>query len=128
MDILSRREIHHSIRAPPARPYRFFDFLFYRRAHGGVADVGIYLHQKIPADDHRLTFGVVDVRGDDRSALGNFPADKLRRYIIAWRIRTKIFSGMLSDAFLELVDPLVLADSDVFHFRSNDAFARIVKL
>ena len=35
----------------------FFDFLFDARSNGAVADIGIDLHQKIAADNHRLASG-----------------------------------------------------------------------
>ena len=45
------------------RPAHLFDFFVNRRSDGGVADVGIDLHQEVAADDHRLGLGMIDVAG-----------------------------------------------------------------
>ena len=45
---------------------------------GGVADVGVDLHEEVAADDHRLAFGMIDVRGNDRAAASDFVAYEFR--------------------------------------------------
>ena len=47
--------------------------------HGGVADVGVDLHQEVAADDHRLELEVVDVGGNDGAAARDLVADELGR-------------------------------------------------
>jgi len=53
-----------------------------RGGDGAVADVGVDLHEEVAADDHRLKLRVVDVRGDDGAARGDFGADELRRDLL----------------------------------------------
>ena len=48
--------------------------------HGGVADIGVDLGEEVPADDHRLGFGVIDVGGDDGAAARDLAAHELRRH------------------------------------------------
>ena len=50
-----------------------------RGGDGGVADVGVDLHQEVAADDDRLEFRVVDVGGNDGAAGGDLGADEFRR-------------------------------------------------
>ena len=69
-------QIHHRVGAPFRRPTHLFDFFFDGRRHGAVADVRVDLHQEITADDHRLGFGMIDVRGNDGAAAGDFAPDK----------------------------------------------------
>ena len=46
---------------------------------GGVADIGVDLHQEIAADDHRLEFAVIDVARNDRAAARDLVAHEFRR-------------------------------------------------
>ena len=70
--------------------------------HGGVADVGVDLHQEVAADDHRLELEVVDVGGNDRAAARDLVADELGRQPFAHR--------------------------DELHLRRDLALARVVQL
>ena len=79
VDVLAGGEIHDSVRAPLGGPAHFFDLFLDAGGDGAVADVGVDLDEEVPADDHRLELGVIDVRGDDGAAGGHFIADKLRR-------------------------------------------------
>ncbi len=102
VDVSTRREIHHRVRAPERGPSQLVDFLLDRRADGGVPDVRVDLHGEVPADDHRLELGVVDVRGDDGAPPRNLRADELG------------------------IEPL--ADRDELHLRRHDSAARVVEL
>jgi hypothetical protein len=77
VDVLAGGEVHDGVRAPLGGPAHFFDLFLDARGDGAVADVGVDLHEEVPADDHRLELGVVDVRGDDGAAGGDFAADEL---------------------------------------------------
>ena len=78
VDVLAGRQVHHRVGAPQRRPAQLLDFFFDRRRDGGVADVGVDLHQEVAADDHRLELRVIDVGGNDRSAARDFVADEIR--------------------------------------------------
>ena len=69
---------------------------------GGVADVGVDLHQEVAADDHRLELEVVDVGRDDGAAARDLVADELGRQ--------------------------PFADRDELHLRRDLALARVVQL
>src|SRR4051794_26677569 len=79
MDVLTGRKIHHRVSSPARRPSHLFDFFFDRRSHSRIADVGIYLHEEIAADDHWLALRVIDIRGNDRASARNFIAHELGR-------------------------------------------------
>ncbi len=68
VDVAAGREVHDRIGAPSRRPGHLLDLLLDRRAHGGVADVGVDLHEEVASDDHRLGLGVIDVGRQDRAA------------------------------------------------------------
>src|ERR1019366_652175 len=77
VDVLAGGQIHDGVRAPLGGPAHLFDFLLDARRDGGVADVGVDLHEEVAANDHRFGLGVVDVGGDDGAAGGDFGADEL---------------------------------------------------
>ena len=79
MDVAAGRQIHDRVGAPADRPHHLLHLFLHRGGNGGVADVGVDLHQEVSADDHRLEFGVVDVGRDDGAARGHFLAHELRR-------------------------------------------------
>ncbi len=83
VDVLARREVHHRVGAPERRPAELVDFLLDRRGDGGVADVGVDLHQEVAADDHRLQFGVIDVGRDDGAAARDLVAHEFGREALA---------------------------------------------
>src|SRR6185312_4290293 len=76
VDVLAGGEIHHRVGAPADRPDQLVDFLGDRGGNNGVADIGVDLHQEIPAYDHRLRFRVIDVGGDDGAAARDLVADE----------------------------------------------------
>ncbi len=102
VDVLAGRQIHHRVGAPQRRPAQLLDFFLDRRRHGGVADVGVDLHQEVAADDHRLELEVIDVRRDDGAAARHFVADEVGRQ--------------------------PLAHGDELHLRRDLALARVVEL
>jgi hypothetical protein len=77
VDVAPGRQVHHRVGAPTDRPDQFFDFFGGAGGDGGVADVGVDLHQEVAADDDRFELGVVDVGGDDGAAAGDLAADEL---------------------------------------------------
>ena len=102
VDVLAGREVHHRVGAPQRRPLQLLDFVLDRRAHGGVADVGVDLHQEVAADDHRLELEVIDVRRDDGAAARDLGAHE--------------FGGQ------------PFAGGDELHLRRDLAAARVVEL
>lgn len=54
--------------ATAERPGHFSHFLCHGRGDGRVTDIGVDLHQEIAADNHRLSLGMIDVGGNDRSS------------------------------------------------------------
>ena len=78
MDIFSGRKIHDRVSAPLGRPPHLFDFLINRRGHRRVTDVRVDLHQKIAANNHWLTFGMVDVKRNNRPPSGHLGTYKFR--------------------------------------------------
>src|SRR6185503_4140428 len=82
VDVLAGGEIHHRVAAPADRPGHFLDFVGDARGHGRVADVGVDLHEEVPADDHRLGFRVIYVRGDDRAAARDLAPYELGGYFL----------------------------------------------
>ena len=94
VDVFAGGKIHDIVGAPLGCPSHFLDLLLDARRDGGVADVGVDLHEEIAADDHRLGFRVVDVRGDDGAAAGDLIADELRRYLVG-DVRAPRVAGML---------------------------------
>ena len=72
VDVAAGGEVHHRVGAPADRPHHLFHFLLDRGGDGGVADIGVDLGEEVAADDHRLEFGVIDVRRDDGAAARDF--------------------------------------------------------
>src|SRR5579863_3800843 len=85
VNVLAGGQVHYGIRAPARRPRHLLDFLVDRRGDDRVADVRVDLHQEVAADDHRLGFGMVDVRGYDGTTAGNFGANELGGNTFAYR-------------------------------------------
>src|SRR6266403_389871 len=94
MNVFARAKIHHGIGAPFCSPTHFLDFFLDRRSDGTVADVGVDLYEEIAADNHRLGFRMIDIRGDDRAAAGNLTPNELRRDF-ARDVRAEGFAAML---------------------------------
>ena len=102
VDVLAGRQVHDGVGAPAGRPRHLLDLLLDGGGDGGVADVGVDLHQEVAADDHRLALGVVDVGRDDG--------------------RPRATSSRTNSG----VD--VLAQRDELHLRRDDAAAGVVHL
>ena len=79
VNVAARGEVHDIVRAPADRPHHLVDFFRDRGGDGGIADIGIDLHEEIAADNHRLEFRMIDIRGDDGPAGGDFGAHEFRR-------------------------------------------------
>ena len=79
MDVLAGGKIHHGVCAPFGRPTHLLDFFLDARSDGAVPDVGIDLHKKVAADNHRFALGVINVDRNDGAARGYFGADELGR-------------------------------------------------
>jgi hypothetical protein len=90
-----------------------------------IADIGVDLDQEIAPDRHRLAFGVVDVRRDDRPAPRHFVADEFGGDIIGDR-RAKAFA--VAHIFGEALAAQIFALGDIFHFRRDDAAPGIMHL
>src|SRR5262249_42296837 len=125
VDVAPGGEVHHRVGAPADRPHHLLDFLGHRGGDGGIADIGVDLHQEVAADDHRLGFGVVDVGGDDGAPARDFAADEFRRDEIGDR-GAKIFA--VTDVLTCRFAAEVFADGDEFHFRRDDPAPRIFEL
>ncbi|MND93349.1 hypothetical protein D3C80_855330 [compost metagenome] len=130
MDVLAGGQVHHGVRAPADAPGQLGHFFLDGGAQGAVADVAVDLHQEVAADDHRLQLHVVDVGGDDGAAAGDFLADELRSDLFrdagAEAMPRMLLLQQAGSARLGQLH--VLADGDVFHLRSDDAFPGIVHL
>ncbi|MCY1209424.1 hypothetical protein D9M72_210740 [compost metagenome] len=136
MDVLAGGQVHDGVGAPADRPHHLFHFLGQRRGHGGVAEVAVDLDAEIAPDRHRLQFGVVDVGGNDRAARGDLLAHEFRRHVFRTQRQAgaQRVAGMLAQQRLVLglvvqrLQVQRLAQRHVFHFRRDDAAARIVHL
>ena len=125
VDVAAGGEVHHRVGAPADRPHHLFDFFFDRRGDGGVADIGVDLHQEIAADDHRLQFGVVDVGRDDGAAARDFAAHEFRRDEGGQRAAELLAVGQRCFGARELLLAAeVLALGDVDHFLGDHAALR----
>ena len=98
VDVVAGGEVHHRVGAPERRPAQLLDLLLDRRRDGRVADVGVDLHLEVPADDHRLELGVVDVGRDDRAAARHLARARTRRRIPSRRATNSISGGDLAPA------------------------------
>ncbi len=94
VNVFACTQVHHRVGAPFRRPTHLLDFFLDRRRDGAIADVGVDLYQEIAADNHRLAFGVIDVRRDDCAAPRDLTAHKLR-CDFARNIRAETFAGVL---------------------------------
>ncbi len=76
VNVPAGRQIHHRVRAPANRPDELFDLFGGARCDDGIADIRIDLGKKIPADDHRFGFGMIDVRRYDCPAARHLVANE----------------------------------------------------
>ena len=133
MNMLTGGEIHDGVGTPTDRPDHFLDLFINRGGHGGVTQIAINLHTEVAANDHGLQLWVINIGGDNGTACGNLRAYKLRSNHIR-NIRTKGFARMLLENLLiawilaKFLKAHGLAQSHVFHFRGDDAFAGVMHL
>src|SRR6185436_5635273 len=127
-------QVHHGVRAPGDAPAHLLDFLFDRTRNGAVTDVRVDLHQEVAPDDHGFGFRMIDVCRNDRAAERNFVANEFRSDEV-WNSRTEGFTGMLELTagavallFVSASASEIFANGDELHFRSNDAFFRVMHL
>ncbi len=85
VDLLAGGQVHHRVSAPERCPPKLLHFFLDGRGHGGVADVGVDLDEEVPADDHRLELGMVDIGRDDRPAARDLGPDELHGQALANR-------------------------------------------
>ena len=142
MDVLAGGQIHDRVAAPADGPGHLLDFLADAGADGRVADVGVDFHQEVAADGHRLDFRVVDVGRDDGAAARDLVAHELGRdgrgnggaEGLARMLAQQAFDHLLAirtagaQRFQVLLAAQVFADGHEFHFRRDDASARVVHL
>ena len=127
VDVFPGRQVHDRVGSPAEGPHGFFHFLGNRRGDGGIPDVGVDLHEEVTSDDHRLALRVVDIRGDDGPSGGHFLTHEFRGDILR-EVRAQRLAFLFLVSLPDLVDHLVLADGDVFHFRGNHPLAGVVHL
>ena len=124
VDVAAGGQVHDRVGAPADRPHQLLDFLGRTRGDGGVADVGVDLHQEVAADDDRLEFRVVDVGGDDGAAARDLVADEFRGDEFGDRGAEVLAVGAaFGGAFQRLLPAQVLAMRDVDHLFGDDAGA-----
>lgn len=80
VDVATRRQVHDVVGAPAGGPDQLVHLVVDAGQDRRVADVSIDLHQEVPADDHRLDLGVIDIVRDDGAAAGDLLADELGRH------------------------------------------------
>ena len=135
VNVAAGGQIHHRICSPGDAPAHFLDFIFDGTRDRAVADVGVDLHQEVAADDHRFGFGVIDICGNDGSTARDLVANKFRRDVFR-NARPERLAGMLETKTRPVVgselkcllSTEIFADCHEFHFRSDDAPARITQL
>ena len=135
MNIAACREIHHRIGAPGDAPSHLFDFIFNRAGDSAVTDVGIDLDQKIPADDHRLGFRMIDVRRNNRAPSRNLVADELWSDVFRnggaegfARMLEADVGAVIAGGWIVLFASKILANGDELHLRRDDASSRVRQL
>src|SRR6266487_2886775 len=106
MNVFAGGKIHHGVGAPLCRPTHLFDFFLNRRRDGAVADVGVDLYQEIAADDHRLAFRVIDVRGNYGAPARDLRPHKLRSDF-ARNVRAERFADVLMTKIIRTVGDAV---------------------
>ena len=129
VDVPSGGKIHHRVGAPADRPRHLLHLLLDRGGDGGVADIGVDLGEEVAADDHRLQFAVVDVRGDDGAAARHFRTHEFGRHEQRHRGAKALAVIMRRRrGLVHLFAPKVLALGDVDHLLGDDAGPRPFEL
>ena len=111
--VLAGGEVHKRIPSPLAAPHGLLHLLVYAGGGGGIAYVGVYLHEEVAAYYHGLGLGVVDVGGDYRPSCGHLVAHELGRYV---------------RLYAQLGAVHVLAYRHILHFGSHYALPGVVHL
>ena len=129
VDVAAGGEVHDGVAAPAGGPGHLLDLFFDAGGHGGVADVGVDLHEEVPADDHRLRLGMVDVGRNDGAAGGHLIADELRSDDFG-QVGAEIHGllGTHQPGADVLLPAHVLADGDKFHLRGDYPLPGVVHL
>ena len=140
VDVFTGGQVHDRVRPPANRPDHFLDFFIDGRRHRRVPDIGVDLDQEIPADNHRLQLGMVDIGRDNRAASGDLVTHKFRRNRLGNTGPPGIARMLMRDCaktvaiavrlslLTQLFAGLVFTDGNIFHLRCHHAFARIVHL
>ena len=100
------RKVHQRVTSPFAGPYRLVHFFLNGGCGGGIANVRVDFYGEVAANNHRLTFWMVDVGWQHSTSSCNLIAHKL-------------WGDVALDAQFLAVH--VFADGYIFHFRSDDA-------
>src|SRR5690606_11975678 len=129
VDIPAGGEVHHRVGAPADRPHHLLDLLLDGGRDGRVADIRVDLHQEVPADDHRLELGVIDIRWDDGAPTGDLVAHELRRDVLRnGGTEALPFAERRLGPLKRRLAAQVLAVGDVDHLLGDDAGAGILEL
>jgi hypothetical protein len=109
VDVLAGGEVHDRVGTPQRGPAELLDFLLDRRGDRRVADVGVDLYVKVPADDHRLELGMVDVGGNDCAPAGHLAAHELGRHPLTESDKLHLGGRFTAAGEVELGDGLMRA-------------------
>ena len=129
VDVAAGGEVHHRVGAPADRPHHLLHLFLDRGGHRRVADIGVDLGEEVPADDHRLELGVVDVGGNDGAPARDLAAHEFRRDeggTAAPKLSPSA-SAASARSSLQLAAE-ILALGDVDHLLGDDAGARELEL
>ena len=124
VDVAAGGEVHHRVGTPANRPHQFFDLFRRAGCDGGVADVGVDLHQEVAADDDRLEFRMVDVGRDDGTAARDLVANEFGRDEFGdFGAEILAVGAAFGGAFQRLLPPEVFPVRDVQHLLGDDSGA-----
>ena len=104
VDVLARGQVHHRVGAPERRPAELLDLFLDGRGDRRVPDVGVDLHREVPADDHRLELGMIDVRRDDRPPARDLAPHELGGHPLAQRDELHLLGDLPAARELHLRD------------------------
>ena len=126
VDVAARGKVHHGIRAPADGPDHLVHLVRHVRCDGGVADVGVDLHQEVAPDGHWLGFRMVDVGGDDGTSARHLVAHEFGRYVVG-NLRAPAFAAVTVH-LPERGAAKVLSLCHVFHLGRDDALPGVMHL
>ena len=113
VNVVARRKVHKGIATPFAAPYGLFNLLLNATGGGRIADVGVYLDQKVGANNHWFSFRVIDVGRQHSTTCCNLLSHKLWRYV---------------SLYAQLGAVHILAYGHILHLGGYDALLGIVHL